>query len=46
MLYGIDISNNNKGLKLIDTNLRLATMRDDDRVAIKVDNIEVVWNAE
>ena len=28
------------------TYLRLATMRDDDRVAIKVDNIEIVWNAE
>ena len=26
--------------------LRLATMHDDDEIAIKVDNIEVVWNAE
>ena len=28
------------------TYLRLATMRDDNRIVIKVDNIEVVWNVD
>jgi hypothetical protein len=34
------------GIEQAQIYLRLATMHDDDTIAIKVDNIEVIWNAE